>query len=184
MELTVNRISPLRKFWDPTLIFTGTSIMTLNPETGEATGTPWLCVSLPGRATIRRLSWKVLVCMALPLGHLTLAELSLSCCRQIQVTCGHLVGSGMPLPANSERVRACNAGYPGVPAPANPVLAVLASAAIVKCSQPLQGCDQKSEIFEFGGCAAPAEPAGFPDAAARSGESTLHHPEEKGRLRG
>ena len=37
MELTVNRISPLRNFWDPTLIFTGTSIMTLNPETGEAT---------------------------------------------------------------------------------------------------------------------------------------------------
>lgn len=52
MELTVNRISPLRKFWDPTLIFTGTSIMTLNPETGEATSTPSLCASLPGRATI------------------------------------------------------------------------------------------------------------------------------------
>ena len=51
MELTVNRISPLRKFWDPTLIFTGTSIMTLNPDTGEATSPPQLCACLPGRTT-------------------------------------------------------------------------------------------------------------------------------------
>ncbi len=32
--LQPNRISPLRKWWDPELVFTGVSIMTINPETG------------------------------------------------------------------------------------------------------------------------------------------------------
>eukprot|EP00208_Stichococcus_sp_RCC1054_P000489 CAMPEP_0206140442 /NCGR_PEP_ID=MMETSP1473-20131121/9492_1 /ASSEMBLY_ACC=CAM_ASM_001109 /TAXON_ID=1461547 /ORGANISM="Stichococcus sp, Strain RCC1054" /LENGTH=369 /DNA_ID=CAMNT_0053534595 /DNA_START=232 /DNA_END=1341 /DNA_ORIENTATION=+ len=35
MKLTFNQISPLRKWWDPELVFTGVSIMGLNPETGK-----------------------------------------------------------------------------------------------------------------------------------------------------
>ena len=34
MQLTLNRISPLRRWWDPKLVFTGVSIMGVNPETG------------------------------------------------------------------------------------------------------------------------------------------------------
>lgn len=34
MQFTLNRISPLRRFWDPKLIFTGVSIMGINPENG------------------------------------------------------------------------------------------------------------------------------------------------------
>lgn len=33
--LQPNKYSPLRKWWDPTLLFTGVSIMTINPDTGE-----------------------------------------------------------------------------------------------------------------------------------------------------
>ena len=34
--LAINRFNPLRKYWDPQLLFTGTSIMTINPKTGRA----------------------------------------------------------------------------------------------------------------------------------------------------
>ncbi|KAK9806065.1 hypothetical protein WJX73_010820 [Symbiochloris irregularis] len=35
MQFTLNRISPLRRFWDPKLIFTGVSIMGINKENGK-----------------------------------------------------------------------------------------------------------------------------------------------------
>ena len=35
MRPTLNRISPFRRWWDPTLIFTGVSIMAVNPENGD-----------------------------------------------------------------------------------------------------------------------------------------------------
>lgn len=34
MRLAVARGTPLRRFWDPRLTFTGTSIMGINPDTG------------------------------------------------------------------------------------------------------------------------------------------------------
>ena len=34
MQLTLNKYNPLRKWWDPQLLFTGTSIMGVNPSTG------------------------------------------------------------------------------------------------------------------------------------------------------
>ena len=34
MRPTLNRISPFRRWWDPTLVFTGVSIMGINPENG------------------------------------------------------------------------------------------------------------------------------------------------------
>lgn len=36
MQLSINKYNPFRKWWDPQLLFTGTSIMTINPSTGEA----------------------------------------------------------------------------------------------------------------------------------------------------
>lgn len=35
MQLTFNKYNPLRKWWDPQLLFTGTSIMGVNPSTGR-----------------------------------------------------------------------------------------------------------------------------------------------------
>ena len=138
MELTVNRISPFRKFWDPTLIFTGTSIMTLNPETGEATSTCSLSAKLPGRATPCKFASDCLSAWQYPSPsqQQLIHEPCLSCCRQIQVTCGHLVGAWIPTIANLGRVWSCNAGDPGFPRPAKIVLAALASAATVKHGQP------------------------------------------------
>lgn len=34
MMLAINKYSPLRRWWDPQLVFTGTSIMAINEETG------------------------------------------------------------------------------------------------------------------------------------------------------
>ena len=34
MQFTLNRISPLQRFWDPQLQFTGVSIMGINPDNG------------------------------------------------------------------------------------------------------------------------------------------------------
>ena len=41
MEFALSKGTPLRKWWNPTLLFTGVSIMTVNPETG-ASPTHWL----------------------------------------------------------------------------------------------------------------------------------------------
>lgn len=35
MTLAFNKVNPLRALWDPTLTFTGTSVMAINPETGR-----------------------------------------------------------------------------------------------------------------------------------------------------
>ncbi|KAL3159126.1 hypothetical protein ABBQ32_011120 [Trebouxia sp. C0010 RCD-2024] len=35
MQLALNRYNPFRKWWDPQLLFTGTSIMSVNPSTGR-----------------------------------------------------------------------------------------------------------------------------------------------------
>ena len=35
MQFTFNKYNPLRKYWDPQLLFTGTSIMGVNPDTGD-----------------------------------------------------------------------------------------------------------------------------------------------------
>ncbi|KAL0027314.1 hypothetical protein WJX77_012126 [Trebouxia sp. C0004] len=35
MQLTFNKYNPLRRWWDPQLLFTGTSIMGVNPSTGR-----------------------------------------------------------------------------------------------------------------------------------------------------
>lgn len=35
MKLQLNQISPFKKWWDPELLFTGVSIMAINPETGK-----------------------------------------------------------------------------------------------------------------------------------------------------
>lgn len=35
MQLALNKYNPFRKWWDPQLLFTGTSIMSVNPSTGE-----------------------------------------------------------------------------------------------------------------------------------------------------
>lgn len=35
MKLQLNKISPLRTWWDPELLFTGVSIMAINPDTGK-----------------------------------------------------------------------------------------------------------------------------------------------------
>lgn len=34
MQPTFNRIMPFKKWWDPRLVFTGVSVMGINPETG------------------------------------------------------------------------------------------------------------------------------------------------------
>lgn len=35
MQLALNKYNPFRKWWDPQLLFTGTSIMSVNPSTGD-----------------------------------------------------------------------------------------------------------------------------------------------------
>ena len=35
MQLALNKYNPFRKWWDPQLLFTGTSIMSVNPSTGN-----------------------------------------------------------------------------------------------------------------------------------------------------
>lgn len=35
MKLQLNKVSPFRKWWDPELLFTGVSIMAINPDTGK-----------------------------------------------------------------------------------------------------------------------------------------------------
>ena len=40
MQFTLNRYSPLQRWWDPQLIFTGVSIMGVNPKNGELLRSP------------------------------------------------------------------------------------------------------------------------------------------------
>jgi len=35
MQLAFNKYNPFRRWWDPQLLFTGTSIMGINPSTGD-----------------------------------------------------------------------------------------------------------------------------------------------------
>lgn len=36
MILAINRYNPFKRWWDPQLVFTGTSIMTINAKTGDS----------------------------------------------------------------------------------------------------------------------------------------------------
>jgi hypothetical protein len=50
-----NKISPLRRWWDPELVFTGVSIMRLNPESGWSSvcARSMACNSVAARCTCR-----------------------------------------------------------------------------------------------------------------------------------